>query len=181
MNHGAISRRYARALFLYAKKHHKEKEVFHECTALTQSFGQHRTLERCLGNIVLGNKKKEALIEACAGGNASEEFKRFIRLVIAKKRENLLQLICLIYQELFYRETRLLDVHLATAKDLDAATTGKIVQKLAQHTEQNIQLHTTVNPEIIGGFVLRWDTYRLDTSVRTNLKRIQKNLTDLMN
>ena len=181
MNHGAISRRYAKALFLYAKKHHKEKEVFHESMTLAQSFGQHRTLERCLGNIVLDSKKKEALIEACAGGNASAVFKQFIRLVIAKKRENLLQLICLTYQELFCREARLLDVHLTTAKDLDAAMTEKIVQKLTQHTGQNIQLHATTNPEIIGGFVLRWDTYRLDTSVQTNLKRIQKNLTDIMN
>jgi F-type H+-transporting ATPase subunit delta len=181
MNYGAISRRYARALFLYAKKHHKEREVFHESTALAQSFGRHRTLERCLGNMVLDAKKKEALVEACAGGNASEEFMRFIRLVFAKKRENLLLLICLSYQELFDREMRLLDVHLTTARDLNAATTEKIVQKLTQHTGENIQLHATVNPELIGGFVLRWDTYRLDTSVRTSLKRIQKNLTDIMN
>jgi F-type H+-transporting ATPase subunit delta len=181
MNHGAISRRYAKALFLYAKKHHKEKEVFHESVTLAQSFAQHRALERCLGNVVLNSERKEALIEACAGGNASEEFKRFIRLVIAKKREPLLQLICLTYQDLYYREVRLLDVHLTTAKDLDAATTEKIVQKLLQHTGQTIQLHASANPKIIGGFVLRWDTYRLDTSVRTNLKRIQKNLTDIMN
>ena len=181
MNHGAISRRYAKALFLYAKKHHKEKEVFHESMTLAQSFGQNRALERCLGNIVLDSKKKEALVEACAGGNASEEFKRFIRLVIAKKRENLLQLICLTYQDLFCRESRLLDVHLATAKDLDAATTEKIVQKLTQHTGQNIQLHATVNPALIGGFALRWDTYRLDASVQASLQRIQKNLTDIMN
>jgi F-type H+-transporting ATPase subunit delta len=181
MNDGAISRRYARALFLYAKKHHREKEVFHESTVLAQSFGQYRTLERCLGNVTLRPEKKEALIEACAGGNVSAAFRQFIRLVIAKKRERLLQLICLTYRELFYRETRLLDVRLTTAKDLDAATTAKIVQELTQHTAQTIQLHAAVNPEIIGGFVLRWDTYRLDTSVRTNLKRIQKNLTDIMN
>jgi F-type H+-transporting ATPase subunit delta len=181
MNYGAISRRYARALFLYAKKHHREKEVFQESTALTQSFSRHRTLERCLGNIALHPKKKEELIEACAGGNVSEEFKQFIRLVIAKKREHLLQLICLTYQELFYREARLLDVHLTTAKELDTATTGRIVQELTRHTAQTVQLHATVNPKLIGGFVLRWDTYRLDTSVRTNLKRIQKNLTDIMN
>jgi F-type H+-transporting ATPase subunit delta len=181
MNHGAISRRYAKALFLYAKKHHKEKEVFQESAALARSFGQYRTLARCLGNIVLDSKKKEALVEACAGGNVSHEFKQFIRLVMAKKREHLLHLICLTYQDLFYREARILDVHLTTATDLNAALTEKIVQKLTQHTGENIQLHATVNPEIIGGFVLRWDTYRLDTSVQTSLKRIQKKLTDIMN
>jgi F-type H+-transporting ATPase subunit delta len=181
MNHGAISRRYAKALFLYAKKHHREKEVFQESVTLAQSFVQHRTLERCLGNIALDGKKKEALIEACAGGNVSKEFKQFIRLVIAKKREHLLQLICLAYRDLFYRESRLLDVHLTTAKALDAALTEKITQKLTQHTAQHIQLHAAVNPALVGGFVLRWDTYRLDASVQANLKRIQKNLTDIMN
>jgi F-type H+-transporting ATPase subunit delta len=181
MNHGAISRRYAKALFLYAKKHHKEKEIFHESIMLAQNFVQHRTLARCLGNMMLDNKRKEALIEACAGSNVSEEFKHFIRLVIAKKREQSLQLICLTYQDLYYREAHLLDVYLTTAKDLGAATTAKIVQKLTQHTGQTIQLHASVDPAVIGGFVLLWDTYRLDTSVRANLKRIQKNLTDIMN
>jgi F0F1-type ATP synthase delta subunit len=38
-----------------------------------------------------------------------------------------------------------------------------------------------VNPALIGGFALRWDTYRLDASVQASLQRIQKNLTDIMN
>jgi F-type H+-transporting ATPase subunit delta len=181
MDRETISRRYARALFRYAKKHQKEKEVFDESIRLKQSFGLHRSLERCLGNIILSGEKKEELIEACVGGNASAEFKRFIKLVVAQKRENLLPMICLNYQALYHQSERLLDVYLTTAKTLDRAIEDKLTKKIAQYTQQTVLLHTAVNPKIIGGFVALWDTYRLDASVRTDLKRIQKNLTDLMN
>ncbi|MDR3236008.1 MAG: F0F1 ATP synthase subunit delta [Prevotellaceae bacterium] len=181
MTRETISRRYAKALFMYAKKHGREKDVFDESQRLEQSFGTYPALKRSLGNVVLHNEKKIKLIEACLGEKASQEFRRFISLVIEKKREELLPLICADYQKLFHLSERLLDVYLTTTKPLGAATEEKLVTKIAQYTQQTVLLHTAVNPDIIGGFIARWDTYRLDASVQANLKRIEKNLTDLMN
>ena len=39
-----------------------------------------------------------------------------------------------------------------------------------------VELHTGVNPDIIGGFILEYDTYRLDASVRSQLRTILKEL-----
>ena len=40
------------------------------------------------------------------------------------------------------------------------------------HTSGSVEFSTEVNPDIIGGFVLEYDTYRMDASVKTRLRRI---------
>ena len=41
-----------------------------------------------------------------------------------------------------------------------------------EKTHGTVEFNTEVNPEILGGFILEYDTYRMDTSVRTKLKNV---------
>jgi F-type H+-transporting ATPase subunit delta len=181
MDRGTISRRYAKALLMYAQAKHKEKQLFNESSIVEQSFMRYPALARCLSNRVLPAKKKEELIHVCAGGNISEEFKKFIHLIIKQKREALLQLICLDYQQLFYEDNHLLHVVLITAHEIDKETAQRIVEKIEKMTKETVHLQMKVDPGILGGFITYWDTYRLDASVKTALKQIQKKLTDKLN
>ena len=47
----------------------------------------------------------------------------------------------------------------------------QLVQKIKPGV---LDFQTEVNPEIDGGFMLFFDTYRIDASVRSQLKRIKK-------
>ena len=49
----------------------------------------------------------------------------------------------------------------------------QIVQNRAKGT---VEFLTEVNPDIIGGFILEYDTYRLDASVQSQLRDILKTL-----
>jgi len=51
------------------------------------------------------------------------------------------------------------------------------MQKMVEsRTNGTVEFSTEVNPEILGGFILEYDTYRLDTSVKSQLKNILKEL-----
>ena len=41
-----------------------------------------------------------------------------------------------------------------------------------QRTKGTVEFKTEVNPELIGGFILEYDTYRMDASVKTKLNSI---------
>jgi len=41
-----------------------------------------------------------------------------------------------------------------------------------QRTKGTVEFKTEVNPELIGGFILEYDTYRMDASVKTKLNNI---------
>ena len=45
-------------------------------------------------------------------------------------------------------------------------------QMVESHAQGTVEFETEVNPDIIGGFILEYDTYRMDASVKTKLNSI---------
>lgn len=89
MNSGMVSMRYARALFNYALKNKVEDAVYAEMKTLSESFVKQRNLRATLDNPVLRTKDKFELIKAAGGNTVSQEYIRFIELVLHQKRENI--------------------------------------------------------------------------------------------
>jgi len=178
MDRGTISRRYAKALYMYAHEHGKERSIYESAVALSKSYLEYTALRRTLANPILAGEEKEKLIILAAGGEVSDEFRNFIRLVIKQKREDFLQMIGLSYQEIYRYEKKLLHVDIVTAVPIDKKTEKDIVDRLEQLTHETVDIASTVDPEIIGGYILRWDTYRWDASITSQLRQIKKDLKD---
>ncbi|MDH6535462.1 F0F1 ATP synthase subunit delta [Parabacteroides sp. 52] len=176
MDRGTISRRYAIALYKYAQAHQKEKCIYDETLALSKSYVQYPAMKRTLASPVLPGKQKEELIVLSAGGNISEEFQTFIRLIIQQKREDFLQTICLSYQDIYRQEKKLLHVAITTAVPIDKKMEEKIVGRLEQLTAETVDIMNIVDPQIIGGYIMRWDTYRWDASITSQLRQIKQGL-----
>jgi F-type H+-transporting ATPase subunit delta len=49
-------------------------------------------------------------------------------------------------------------------------------QMVASKTNAVVEFQTEVDPSLVGGFVLEYDTYRLDMSVKRQLNDILKQL-----
>lgn len=178
MDQGIISRRYATALYMYAHEHAKEKSIYKESITLSNGYFQYPALKRTLASPILPGTQKEELIVLSAGGKVSEEFQNFIRLIIKQRREDLLQMICLSYQDIYRYEKKLLHVDLVTAVPISKETEKEIVDRLEQLTHETVDIVATVDPEIIGGYIMRWDTYRWDASITSQLRQIKKDLKD---
>lgn len=177
MNSGTISMRYVRALFSYALENKAEDTVYTEIKNLSESFAANINLRATLDNPVLNADDKLKLITAAAGGKVSSIFEKFIRLVLRQRRENHLQTISLSYLDA-YRDYKNITIgRLVTAQPMDNATVEKIKQ-IVQKTKPSatVELITEVDPEITGGFVLYVDSFRLDASIASQLRRIKDEL-----
>lgn len=169
--------RYVRALFSYALENKAEDAVFTEMKKLSESFAANPNLRTILDNPVLNADDKLKLITAAAGNKVSDIFKKFIRLVLRQRRENHLQTISLSYLDT-YREHKNITVgRLVTAQPTDDATIAKIKQ-IVQKTKPSatVELITEVNPDITGGFILYVDSFRLDASIDSQLRKIKDEL-----
>lgn len=177
MNSGTISMRYVRALFSYALENKAEDTVFAEMKKLSESFTANPNLRTTLDNPVLNTDDKLKLVVAAAGGKVSDIFTKFIRLVLRQRRENHLQTISLSYLDT-YREHKNITVgRLVTAQSMDNATVDKI-KAIVQKTKPSatIELITEVDPDITGGFILYVDSFRLDASIASQLRKIKDEL-----
>lgn len=176
MNTGIIAARYARALFGFAKDMGCEESVYREMKVLARSLMQFPEVKAVLSNPVLSQEKKYGLICAAAGDSVSDQFGRFIRLVLQQKREGFLHSICLLYIDLYRKEHRIQHIDLVSAVPLDSEMQKRITALATEAMKEEVYLDTTVDPNLIGGFVAQWDSYRLDASVAGQLRKIKENL-----
>lgn len=174
MNQGIIASRYGKALFGFAKDRGKEDAVYAEAENVIAGFMAERQMYRVLANPLVKASAKVGLLKAAAGGKVSAEMSDFLDLLVARGRELLLPEICTVYVELYNEQKRRLDMELVSAVPLGGTELEKVRKKAEELTGYNVTLRSEVDPALIGGFVMRWDTYRLDASIAGSLKRLRK-------
>lgn len=172
MNLGVISVRYARALIKSATELKLEDKVYKEMQVLTQSYLQVPTLNFTIDNPMLAKDKKRALLETACGGDVSDLTSRFIALVLKEGRESTLQFMAASYITLYRQEKNITRGKLITATPVSADTEAKMKQMVESKTRGTVEFNTEIDPDIIGGFILEYDTYRMDASVKNKLNSI---------
>lgn len=176
MNGGVISKRYAKALLLFATDRKTEDTVFGEMKKLAATYAGEPGLHVAMDNPTLNKKEKLKLIIAAVGGKASEEFVKFSELIVKNKRENHLQTIALSYIDLYCELKKITRGKLITAAPVSKATLEKIEKLSRTIKDGTLDLETQVDPRIDGGFVLYIDTYRLDACLKSQLEHIKNEL-----
>jgi F-type H+-transporting ATPase subunit delta len=109
-------------------------------------------------------------------GDEHELFRNFLRLVAEKGRAGELEEIAREFERLMAREERRLTVELVTARELSDAEASEIIGQIEQAAGRKVEATRSVDPDLIGGFVLQAGSYRADASVRGRLERLRQEL-----
>lgn len=181
MDRGIVSGRYAKALLMYAEKHNKGTEVYREAKWLSRCMMHYPQVKRILSSPVVSDSQKQTMLEELFVEPPSEEFRNFIRLILEKKREESLQTICFMYMDYFREERNILVVELVTAIPVSEESKKRIIEKMGKFTQKQIKLVTYNNPELLGGYVIYWDTYRWDASIASRMRQVKKKIRETMN
>ncbi|MDR1591897.1 MAG: F0F1 ATP synthase subunit delta [Prevotellaceae bacterium] len=173
MNLSLISNRYARALLAFAKDNGVEQVIHSQMKQLVNVYNELPQLSAIMINPILPvSTKKETLYVAVEQPN--DVYKRFIDLVIKNGRETLLRNIALKYESLYCTEKNIVKGMLVTAVEPPAEVIASVERIFKTVINGTLELTTKVEPQIEGGFVLTFDTYRLDSSVKRQLRTIKK-------
>jgi ATP synthase F1 delta subunit len=78
------------------------------------------------------------------------------------------------YDELWAEEHKLLPVDVTTAIELDEDVVKRIGERVGEQTGKEIELNAHVDPDIIGGIVLRVGNSVLDASIRNRLDQLRR-------
>lgn len=180
MEVGIISMRYAKALIAYAEEHKAEDWLYKELVTLVHSFQTVKGFTAAIDNPVLDTNEKFRLICTAAVGNQkpSEEFDRFIRLVMKERRESYLQFMSLMYLDLYRKKKHIGVGKLISAVPVNKATEERIRSTAAHILHAHMELETVVDPSIEGGFIFDINDYRLDASILTQLKKVRQQFID---
>ena len=176
MDIGVISVRYARALLKSATDAKIEADVYKEMQTLAKTYTEVPQLRQTIDNPMLSKDTKQQLLLTAVGEKPCELTKAFISLVLKEDRENVMQFIANSYVTLYRQQKNVIRGRLITAAAVSPATEQKMRQMVESKTNGTVEFETEVNPDIIGGFILEYDTYRMDASVKSKLNSILNSL-----
>ena len=118
----------------------------------------------------------KAEILADIAGDEEPVFKNFLLVVAEKGRAGELDEIAREFERLMAREERRLTVELTTARELTDEEATAIVAQIEQAAGRKVEATRSVDPDLVGGFVLQAGSYRADASVRGRLERLRQDL-----
>ena len=129
---------------------------------------------------VLRNPQIESSVKASIladiAGDDEPLFKNFLLLIAEKGRAGELEDIAHEFERLMAREERRLTVELTTARELTDDEAQAIVAQIEQAAGRTVEATRSVDPDLVGGIVLRAGSYRVDASVRGRLERLRQTL-----
>ena len=170
-----VARTYARALFDAAQEQGKLDEIREELDSFVAAIREVPELQAVIRNPELDPAAKAEVLAAVLEG-ADEILRNFARLVAEKGRAPMLEEIAREYDALVAAEERILNVELTTAYQLSDNEADLIVKQIEQASGRRVEAERTVDPELIGGVVLKVGTLEVDSSVRGRLERLRREL-----
>lgn len=168
-----LARVYGSSLFEVASAQGKRDVVREQLAQFAQAVHDSHELQVFLFSPYFSTQEKQAGLKR-ALQDADELLTRFLELLVEKHRMPVLFRIRDEYEGLCEQAERRLAVEITSAIELDPATAEQVAQQIGTHTGRRIELSRRVDPEIIGGLILRVGNSILDASVRTRLEGLRR-------
>ncbi len=168
-----IAEVYARSLFEVAEEHGDLDVVHEQLGQFADALSDNRQLAVFLFSPYFSTEeKKDGLTRAIQ--DADPVVMNFLQALIERHRMPAIFRIRARFGELWDDAKRLLPVQVTSAVALDPATVENIGRRIGEQTDREVELTSTVDPDILGGIVLRVGNFILDASIRNRLNQLRK-------
>ena|SRR5687767_6373733 len=172
----AVAQRiYANALFEAARERGNLDTVRDELREFVEAVEQVSALRELLLNPQIDSSDKTDALGSILEG-ADELVRNFLLLVAEKGRAAELDEMLAEFETLAAAEEGILDVELTTAVELSDDEAQKLLTQIEQVSGRRLRASRQVDPDLIGGFVLRAGSHRADASVRGRLQGLRREL-----
>jgi ATP synthase F1 delta subunit len=168
-----IARVYARALFEVALEHDALDEVRDELGVFADAMHENRDLAVFFFSPYFSVPEKKAGLEK-AVIDASPALDNFLQALIERHRMPAIFRIRSEFDSLWAEERRLLPVRLTSAIELDDSILEDLGKRIGEQVDRKIEVSSVVDPDILGGIVLRVGNVVLDASIKNRLEQLRK-------
>jgi ATP synthase F1 delta subunit len=164
---------YARALFQVAEERDTLDDVHEQLGQFADALSENRNLMQFFFSPYFSSEEKKGALErAIEGGNP--EFVNFLEALIERHRMPVIFRIRDRYDHMWEEARKLLPVEVTSAIELDEAIVQSIGERVGEQTGRKVELSSRVDPEILGGLVLRVGNLVLDASIVNRLEQLRK-------
>ena len=169
-----VANRYAKAIFELAEENGQLDQTYQELSALRQVFEENDSLAALLSGVDLSLAEKKSLIDALKK-DASPFVSNLIQMVFDYGRMDDLVAIIDEFERRYDAFNKRIPAEVITAVQLDTKQRDQLKAGLAKRLSANeIVLHETVDPSILGGVIIRANNETLDGSLSSKIEQIRR-------
>ncbi len=172
-----VSKVYGDALFELALEKQSVTALYEEAEALRKIFRDNGELMQLLTHPKISKEEKEAAVKAIFDGRVSDDMAGFLVLVVDKGRADELDAVLGYFLSVVKEYKKIGVVDVAFAVELTDAQKEKLCEKLLATTDYaTLEVNYRVDAALIGGLVVRIGDRVVDSSIRTKLSQMEKQL-----
>ena len=173
----STSKSYALALFELSKESSLSDQVEKEMKSIQKLLNDAADFKEVVLNpMITKEEKKNVILKILEKNNFSEVSKKFLGFVSNKNRLFFLEKIIKTYLNLVSTSKGELQAKLISSKELSTEEQKKIKSELSQNFKYSLNIDYKYEPDLIGGLIFQIGSVMVDTSIKTKLKKLEKNM-----
>ena len=166
---------YARALLAAASSSDSVEAVMQQTESLCQDLlASQPKIRQLLESPRISHADKERMLDKAFTGRMDGTLLNFLKVLSRHGRMDCLSVIGRSLRDQYNTMQGRLEVHVTSATPLDDETRASIAHQLSSSLDSQVELAVTVDPELIGGTIVRIGDTVYDGSVATRLARIKQ-------
>lgn len=172
-----VSKTYGDALFSVAVEENRVDAFAEEAKGLSVIFSENRELRKLMDNPKIIKEDKIKLIEETFASQVSKEIIGLIALLISKGHSKDISSVFDYFIALVKEEKKIGTAFVTTAVDLTDAQKSAVEKRLLETTRyESFEMNYSVDKSLIGGMVIRIGDRVVDSSIKTKLYELSKQL-----
>lgn len=177
MNDGLIPRRYAKALYKLATETGEAQQIYEQIKIMDLSYSAIDRFKKVLLNPYVPAADKGDLMLKAVGAEPGGSLEKFFLLVFNNNRADYLRKIALSYVKLYREKHDIAKVEIVMAQQMPQSQIDAIVDIVKKQLgNMTLEVSQTIDPGIIGGFIVVIDSLVLDASIKRELQNMRLKL-----
>lgn len=172
-----VARIYAEALLGAADKRHQTQEVLEQLEELVRDvLARDSAFALFLASAVVGREHKRESLRRAFQGKINDVLYHFLLVLNDHDRLGIIRETAVLMRDIFERRAGRMRVEVTAAVALDDGQRERLRRELRDKFRREPILSVRVDPELLGGLVVKVDDWVFDDSVRARLERIRTQL-----
>lgn len=173
MKNPKLANRYANALFEMAEMDGKIEEVFADILLIKNVLKENIELKNVIDSPHIPVYKKDKVFNTIFAGKISNISEHFLLLIIKKRRVPELYSILDEFVTIYNKHHNIKIAKITLSQEIDTELISKVVSILETELHSKIEVQMVINPNIIGGMIIKVDDMLIDASISSKISRLK--------
>ena len=173
MSSARIAARYAKSLLELAIEQGKDQEIAADMRLFGQVCKDNRDFQLVLKNPIIKHDKKLNILKAIFEERVEPITMSIFELITRKNREAILPSLAAEFARQHNQKQGIVEASVWTTFELEDDLQGEFRELVEKIAGKKVDLKPIVDPDLIGGFVLRIEDKQIDESLRSKLQHLR--------